>query len=56
MAHTTEMIDIAIKTRPNFCCIVPEKRNEVTTEEGLNLSDIKILHQINFIKILYLQN
>ena len=37
MAHTTEMIDIAIKTRPNFCCIVPEKRNEVTTEEGLNL-------------------
>ena len=41
MAHTTEMVDIAIKTRPNFCCIVPEKRNEVTTEEGLNLSGIK---------------
>ncbi len=41
MAHTTEMIDIAIKTKPNFCCIVPEKRNEVTTEEGLNLSGIK---------------
>ena len=40
MAHTREMIDIALKTKPNFCCIVPEKRNEVTTEGGLNLLNL----------------
>jgi pyridoxine 5-phosphate synthase len=32
-----EIIDIALKNRPNFICIVPEKRKEVTTEGGLNL-------------------
>lgn len=38
MAATKEMLDIAIKHKPNACCIVPEKRQEVTTEGGLNLS------------------
>ena len=37
MAHTKEMIDFAIKLKPDFCCIVPEKREEKTTEGGLNL-------------------
>jgi pyridoxine 5-phosphate synthase len=32
-----KIIDIALKNRPNFICIVPEKRKEVTTEGGLNL-------------------
>ena len=38
MATTSEMLKIAIKFKPKFVCIVPEKRNEVTTEGGLNLN------------------
>ncbi len=37
MACTLEMFKIAKKTKPDFVCIVPEKRKEVTTEGGLNL-------------------
>ena len=33
-----DVIKIALKNKPNFICIVPEKRKEVTTEGGLNLS------------------
>ena len=36
MASNSEMLSIAIKYKPDFVCIVPEKRNEVTTEGGLN--------------------
>ena len=32
-----EMVKIALKNKPNFICIVPEKRKEITTEGGLNL-------------------
>ena len=32
-----EMIKIALKIKPNYVCIVPEKRKEITTEGGLNL-------------------
>ncbi|MDA9853537.1 pyridoxine 5'-phosphate synthase [Candidatus Pelagibacter sp.] len=32
-----KIINIALKNKPNFICIVPEKRKEVTTEGGLNL-------------------
>ena len=32
------IIKIALKNKPNFICIVPEKRKEITTEGGLNLS------------------
>ncbi len=35
MAATDEMIAIALNTRPNAACIVPERREEVTTEGGL---------------------
>ena len=35
MAATQEMVDFAIALKPNACCIVPEKREEVTTEGGL---------------------
>jgi pyridoxine 5-phosphate synthase len=38
MANTAEMIQFAINLKPNFCCIVPEKREEKTTEGGLSLS------------------
>ena len=37
MAANNEMLKIAIKHKPKFVCIVPEKRNEITTEGGLNL-------------------
>tara|TARA_B110000259_G_C13924376_1_gene366144 strand:+ start:228 stop:947 length:720 start_codon:yes stop_codon:yes gene_type:complete len=33
-----DVLKIALKNKPNFICIVPEKRKEVTTEGGLNLS------------------
>ena len=37
IAPTKEMLRIAIKHKPTFVCIVPEKRQEITTEGGLNL-------------------
>lgn len=37
MAATDEMLQIALKTKPNACCIVPEKREELTTEGGLDV-------------------
>lgn len=45
MAITDEMLAIAEKIKPDYCCLVPEKREEVTTEGGLdvatNLSQVK---------------
>ena len=38
IAATQEMLKIALKCKPPFICIVPEKRKEITTEGGLNLS------------------
>ncbi|MDA6065842.1 pyridoxine 5'-phosphate synthase [Idiomarina abyssalis] len=38
MAVTEEMLDIAIKTKPTFSCLVPEKREELTTEGGLDVA------------------
>jgi pyridoxine 5-phosphate synthase len=37
MAVTEEMLLIAESTRPTYCCLVPEKRQELTTEGGLNV-------------------
>ncbi|MAB00959.1 MAG: pyridoxine 5'-phosphate synthase [Stappia sp.] len=36
MAATPEMVEIAVRTRPHAACIVPEKREERTTEGGLD--------------------
>ncbi|WP_242187871.1 pyridoxine 5'-phosphate synthase [Sphingomonas sp. CARO-RG-8B-R24-01] len=36
MAATAEMLDIALRHRPHAACIVPEKREERTTEGGLD--------------------
>ncbi len=41
MAATDEMLDIALRHRPHAACIVPEKREEITTEGGL---DARRLH------------
>ena len=37
MAATDEMLRIAQEIRPQDCCLVPERRNEVTTEGGLDV-------------------
>ncbi len=37
MGNTPEILDIAIKTQPDEVCIVPEKRQEITTEGGLDV-------------------
>jgi pyridoxine 5-phosphate synthase len=39
MAVTDEMIRIAQKVLPQDCCLVPESRQELTTEGGLNVSE-----------------
>jgi pyridoxine 5-phosphate synthase len=53
MAATPEMLDFALDIRPNFVCLVPEKRQELTTEGGLNVIDnfnyisemVNVLHE-----------
>jgi pyridoxine 5-phosphate synthase len=37
MANTPEMAEIAARIRPNTVCVVPERREEVTTEGGLDV-------------------
>lgn len=39
MACTREMVDIALDTHPDMVTLVPEKREELTTEGGLNVKD-----------------
>lgn len=48
MAQTAEMQTIAQEVRPNAVCLVPERREELTTEGGLNVIDSKDLAE--FIK------
>lgn len=38
MAATEEMLAIALRHTPQFCCLVPERREEVTTEGGLEVA------------------
>lgn len=38
MAVTDEMLDIAIGVKPHDCCLVPERREELTTEGGLDVA------------------
>jgi len=52
MAPTYKMLKIALKSKPSFVCIVPEKREELTTEGGLNLAkdNFKIKKIIYYLK------
>ena len=52
IAPTIKMLKIALKSKPNFVCIVPEKREELTTEGGLNLDkdNFKIKKIIYYLK------
>jgi pyridoxine 5-phosphate synthase len=43
MAATGEMMEIALHHQPHACCIVPEKRQELTTEGGLDVMAAKDL-------------
>src|SRR5437867_1960800 len=37
MANAPEIVSIALKLKPDIVCLVPEKRQEVTTEGGLDV-------------------
>jgi len=41
IAPVNQMLKIALKHKPNYVCIVPEKRSELTTEGGLKLNNRK---------------
>lgn len=41
MAATDAMLELALDIKPDYACIVPENREEVTTEGGLNVIDSK---------------
>jgi len=49
MANTSEMVEFAIDLKPHYVCIVPEKREEKTTEGGLNLTNISLTDH-NFLR------
>ena len=49
MAVTDEMKEIALKIKPHSVCLVPEKRQEVTTEGGLDVSG-QLEKITNFVK------
>src|SRR5690606_18915032 len=38
MGVTEEMVGLALKLKPDFACLVPETREEVTTEGGLDVA------------------
>ena len=56
LSANNKMLKIALKNKPNFVCIVPENRKEITTEGGLNIKkNIKkvsmIINKLNQNKI-----
>jgi hypothetical protein len=46
MAATEEMLAIALATKPDFCTLVPEKREERTTEGGLAVEAGGVLEKV----------
>ena len=56
IAANAQMLKIALKYKPNFICLVPEKRKEITTEGGIDIlknyqSINKIISKLNINKI-----
>ena len=56
IAANAQMLKIALRYKPNFICLVPEKRKEITTEEGINIlknyqNIKKIINKLNINKI-----
>jgi pyridoxine 5-phosphate synthase len=62
MGMAPEIIEIALKTRPYSVCLVPEKREEVTTEGGLDVAgalartkeNVKRFHEAGIIVSLFI--
>ena len=52
MAPTEKMCDIAVRIKPDYVCLVPEKREELTTEGGLDIknNNSKIRSMIDSLK------
>ena len=55
MAMTDEMLEFALKIRPHAICLVPEKRQELTTEGGLDVEG-QLDRAIEFVKPLLEKN
>ena len=55
MAMTDEMQEIALRIRPHAVCLVPEKRQELTTEGGLDVEG-QLDRAIEFVKPLLAKN
>ena len=43
ISTNSKIVEIALRLKPNFICIVPENRKEITTEGGLNLKKNKYI-------------
>ena len=43
ISTNSKIVEIALKLKPDFICIVPENRKEITTEGGLNLKKNKYI-------------
>jgi pyridoxine 5-phosphate synthase len=41
MGNTPEIVEIALRVRPDEACLVPEERREVTTEGGLDVAGLR---------------
>ncbi len=52
MGNTQEILNVALKVKPDFACLVPENRREVTTEGGLNVfnADTSLIRTINALR------
>ena len=52
MAVTDAMVDFALKIKPEHCCLVPEKREELTTEGGLDVvgNEARVKHACERLK------
>ena len=48
ISTNSKMVNKALKIKPNFICLVPENRKEITTEGGLDLKKIKIRLKLLF--------
>ena len=51
ISPTLQMLRIAKKYKPHYVCIVPEKREEITTEGGLNLNKKKKFLKLMLLKL-----
>ena len=54
MSLNQKILKIALRNKPNFVCIVPENRKEITTEGGLNIIKNKKIIKLIVKKLPYL--